>query len=221
MTDAVSITLDTRDFDRAIARLTDGELGRWGARTINRVSFDVLDAERSHIRSVFDFAGGTTERFLAGRGSIVFDGASPGKLESRIYPAPSGRRGKTQKPKREQTLLDHQRGARIVAGEGSRLAVLGRLAVPSGKRLRTTRGRIPKRSLPSSMLSDGGRGYIAQERYIFERSTVQGQPSDLRYVLLPSAELKPVLDYFGVARGVVAKQFTFKAREEFLRMRLR
>ena len=71
MADAIVLRLDDREVRRNLKHLSDVQAPRAMAEGINKTAFEVAAAEKAEVRSVFEFAGSTTERFLSGKGSIV------------------------------------------------------------------------------------------------------------------------------------------------------
>lgn len=215
MAGAVSIRFDTRAFERDIRRLADVDVKRVMAKALNRTAFEMREAEATEARTSFQFAGSQTREFIASPKTFVFDGATPEKLEVRLYPRPAV----------AQILAQQALGEQIVPGKGDTGPVFeGEFAIPyqREKRLRTGRGRLPKGMTPQALLAKRGkrgrsRGYRAG-KYIFER--VKGEAkSKLRFVLVTSADLKPLFDFYGVARRTAERVFAVKAREEFDKLR--
>ncbi len=186
------------------------------ATALNKTAFEILDAEKAHAKHVFTFAGPQTEQFIAGRGSFVFEGATPEKLEVAIQP-----RAKTG----GEILAEHAAGATVTTAGDERLEFAGQLVIPSQRegRIRTARGRVPKALLPAELLKARGkrgrtRGYRAG-RFIFER--VKGQrEGKLRHVLAPSVKLEPRFDFYRIARETAQRVFPQKARDAFAKIRL-
>lgn len=209
MPGAITIRFNEREFARQIRHFSDVEVKRAMAVALNKVAFEILEAEKQEVKRIFKFAGPTTENFLAGRGSFVFDGARPDKLVVTIRP----------REKSGAVLAEHAHGARLFASQKERLTFDGELAVPAGKfgRIRTSRGRVPKKLLPGTLLKrPGGRGYRAG-KFIFSRASAKAE-SGLRFVLVPEAKLKASYDFYRVARQTAERVFAQKVKDAFAKI---
>lgn len=215
----IAVSLDSSEVQRNIRRLTDREVGRAMASAINKTMFDMLDAEKLHVASRFNFAGPQTQRFLSGPGSFRFDRATPTTLLATLYP----------RKRTEAVLEEHQRGAMLMATEGDRLRLGELLAVPlKAAKLRGPTGRVAKRKLPSEVLSERGRGFLAghsiRERTGGKRRGAKrrsGRPSETEalYALVPSARVEPRFEFYRVARDVARMVWSKKARRAFEKIR--
>jgi len=229
---AVSIELDTREFEQNIRRLKDHEIGRVMSKALNRTAFEIIDAEKAEVQKTFDFAGGQTRQFLSGSGSFFFDKARPEKLDVTIQP-----RAKT-----ERILRQHQQGALLSGASGTVLRYRGKLAVPVTAR-RNTRGRVVREDLPftpkagasSIGFKRGSKAFVAGNA-ILQRQTRKSQQGKRRrkggprqrsraarvlFALVSTAKLKPSFEFYDVARKTALREFPQKAREEFGKMRFR
>jgi hypothetical protein len=229
----ISVRVDDRDLQRKIRTLTESQLGRSMSKAINRTAFEVIEEEKNEARRVFGKASRRGQQLLYGKGSFVFDPATPAKLNATVHPNPNVKR-------RLEILEEHERGGIIVATAGvKRLAADGRLAIPINEAAASRRGtgRVSDRYSLQSLFDEGGRGFIAGN-VILERI---GQSRAARnaagrlfgsrteaafhgfgktrtrvlYVLANQADLPDTFRWYEVAERSAAKWFPIKAREEF------
>lgn len=200
----IRLSIDDRDLRRSFRRLADREMPRVAAAALNKTAFDVLDAEKAHAKSVFEFAGSATERFLSGAGSFGFEKATPSKLVVSIGPA----------KKAEQILAPHQAGSTLTPASPKRLVIEGQLATPvteggriapAGARV-TARGRVRK----------GRRG----KRFIVGRAVLERTRAGVKliFALSPRFQLKPRFEFYRVAEQTARLVFSDKLRREIARL---
>lgn len=222
MTDAVTLEIDDRELRRNLRLLGDHVIGRTMAAALNRTAFEVLDAEKSEVKQTFQFASGRTRDFLAGKGAFQFKRATANRLEVDISP----------RRKTERILRAHQKGAIITGRAGTRLAYRGKLAVPVTAR-RGPRGRVVTEDLPfvarrgqsSLEFKRGSRAFVAgrailqREKLKRRRGRTRSKAARVLFALVAVAKLKPVYEFYNVARKTAEREFPRKAVEEFRKVR--
>jgi len=224
MPDAITLSLDSKVFRQNLKRLNDVEVGRAMASALNKTAFEVLDAEKAEASRVFRFAGASTERFLSGRGSFGFKGAKPDHLVVEISP----------KPKTEQILAPHQSGATLTGATKHHLTAHREFATPvradrGGAAKVGARGRVPKRLLPGTLLSEGGRGFRAGKAILVRKG---GSPRakgakkigrrgkvEVVFALSKTVKLDPVFEFYNVARRTAEREWPTKAKRAFEKIR--
>lgn len=233
---AIAVQVDSTSLRRALRRLSDTEGPRLLARALNRVAFDVLEAEQAEARRSFPDASSRGQGFLAGRGSFRFNAARPDRLEAQVFPNPAtGRR----RGRREEILEEHRRGA-VVLPNKRRLSIEGSVAVPLGRvrKARGQTGRVPaefqmRRILrPVRKTKRGGLRKSDQNRiraFVAERGgrgailfrPRPGSPLEALYALVPQARLEARFDFYRAARDQAVRSFPEKVRRELEKLRLR
>jgi hypothetical protein len=211
----ITLKLDSAEFRKNIRRLTDREVNLVMAKAINRTAFEVLDSEKEHAGSVFKLGGAGPRRYFAGKGAFVFDKARAVKLEATIKP---GRGGKDPE-RRERLLRQHRSGARVTAAQGGRLVVGRSLAVPLDAARRSVSGKVPKRLLPRTLMASGGKGFVAGRAVLMRLGRGRNKRLVAVFALTGAAQLKPVFEFYRVARDTARKEFGKKAKLEFERLR--
>ena len=162
------------------------------AEAINKVSFEVLDAEEEHVRGVFK--GPQTERFLA-RG-LRFEGARPSRLEATIL----------ARPGREPIFFEHAVGAEIAGGQETRLELGEELAIPVGQP-RGASGRVPARRTPGRLLQEG-------KAFVAGRAVLERRRGGVRvlYALAKRARLEARFRFIETVERTAREQFAAKVR---------
>ncbi len=192
-----------RALQRTLRRLRREE-PRIAADTLNRVAFELREAEAKEVERVFEFAGASTQRFLASPRSFVFDKATASNPQVRFMPS----------RKAGPILADHEGGDTISASQGAKRLVLGdRLAVPIFAK-RGARGKVIKGQSLGKVLAPGGRGFVRGDK-VWQRATKRfakksGRSLRLLYVLIPRAFLKPRFKFFEVAEKTAARELPRK-----------
>lgn len=219
----IQLDLNIRDVQRNLRRFNEVEVREALAEGINKVAFEVIEAEKSHTKGVFEFAGAPTREWMSGKGSFRFS------------PAASSRRLQTTVRPRKSThdrLVEHRLGSVIGPESDKRLRFKHEaLAVPiKARHLRGPRGKIKKQHLPSAILyGDKGRGFVAG-RAILERRG--GQPAGQKrraknatwaravvmYALVPSAKLAPRFEFYRTARDTAKRVWPAKAKDVFRKL---
>lgn len=202
MPEAITINLDTADFEKRIRTLSNTQVPRVLSQAMNKVAFDVSDAEADETARIFKL-GSRGKVLFARKGgrnrSFRIDFAKPESLEARIYPAPIAR------PYLEQ----HHEGEIIgPRGDVERLEFRGKLAVPIDVK-RGARGKVPKRMQPSEVIKPGRRGFVAGN-IIGMRIGKKRLPIRVLYALKSTAKLEERFEFYRVARDTVRRQFPVK-----------
>jgi hypothetical protein len=196
MPDSITLRLDDREVRRNLRKLTEKELPKALAKALNRTAFEVLDAEKKEVKSIFDFAGPSTERFLSGKGSFRFDKATPSKLDVAISP----------RKKTGEILEPHQRGAVLTPKSPRRFVIEGKLATPIEAK-RTARGRVRK---------SRAKRFVAG-RAVLER--VRGRVR-VAFALSATKKLRQRFDFYRTVQRTAEREFPRKVRSEVEKIRL-
>ena len=202
MAEGITLDLDTAQFRKRIRTLTDKEVPRVLSQALNKVAFEIRDAERDESGDTFDFSGPGTRKFFSGKGAFRIHFSKPDTISASIFPA----------PKIKPILEQHHEGKRIrPGGKVERLAVDGRLAVPIGVN-RGRRGRVRKNFAPNAILKEK-RGFI-RGNVLYTRSGKKRGERRIHaaYALLDSAQLDRVFDFYRVARDTARREFPRKFR---------
>jgi hypothetical protein len=194
-------------------------------KALNRTAFEVLEAERAASREAFPTASNRGRDFLSGKGSFRFQAATVSNPTVTIIPNPVGRAaGATSGgvPRREEILLEAARGGFVLPS--ARKLTLRRqslLAVPVGEArvARSKSGRLPKRLTPASLLSEGGRGFVAGTTLLERRGRRTSSRTVALFALLPRTQLDRRDFFYRVAEQTARRVFPTKAIEEFRRIR--
>jgi len=178
-----------------------------------RTAHEVREAEAIEVRGGLEFAGPTTERFLAG--SFRFDQAAGDRPLVQIRTLP-GARDILERQTFGETLEPSEEGV------GPRYQ--GAFAVPQRDEVaRTPSGRVPVAKLPSRLTErtkrGRSRGYRAGRAFFLR---VPGQKlGRFLYALTSRAVVKPELDFFGVAARTARREFPKKAARVLEKINLR
>lgn len=209
-------------------------------RALNRVAFDVRDAEVVMTAKSFDFWSSTTKTFMANPRSFPFELATKSKLEAKVFAGTasmSPRSGKLRDIFARQefgfTLRPSER-LRLVLGSSP-----AQYAVPTkdpSAHLRTARARVLKTQTPAALLGIKGGGFArfkprrrrkkgvgALGTHVFltpnDRAIVEVTPSGGRRLLygLYSKDVKvdEHLEFFDTAVRVVGKNIIPKLLAEW------
>lgn len=209
---SVSITVDLERFRRQM-RGAERDLEQILSKTLNRVIFDIRDAERVEIGQAFEFAGAQTRTFLSGPGAFFrHKRATPDSLETILRP----------RDKTKSIIEDHVAPTGITISGGKRLGTTQDLAAPVDAVERGARGKVKKSQTPSTLLKKQDKnsnfGKVFTKDYgnfwvIFIRTgrkgkkrrrgrrTIRAAPGtgtqDIKaaYVLFPRAHLPKRIDY--------------------------
>lgn len=211
----VRIHLDTKEVKDALQALRR-EGPKAIADAMNRVGFEILDAQEIEVRGAFVFSSPSTERFLA-RG-FLFDKATPDALTLTVR----------QRPKAPGYIAEHVFGD-LIKPDSERLSFAGKLAVPIHVK-RGARGRVAKGQLPGDILASG-KGF-ATPRAIFQRTggkRTRGTKQSgrlagtrLMYLLLERpVRLPKRLQFFEVFASTARKQLPLKAARVLEKLNLR
>ncbi len=205
MPESITLDLDTADFRRRIRTLTDREVPRVLASAMNKVAFEILDAEKSEVASIFEFAGPGTKKFF--QSSFRFNKARTDKLTAEIFP----------RDRIAPILEEHQAGDSISGQDSTRLTFRGMLAIPVGAK-RGLRGRVPKRLRPSVVTAPGGKGFV-QGRVIRQRKGKKRTPTRILFALVPKARLDARFNFYRVARDTALREFPKKFKRVLEKIR--
>ncbi len=205
----MSLELDTRSLEKTLRELDKRDLPRVLAGALNKTAFEMRDAEAAHVRRVFRFSGPSTRAFLADRG-FAFRGASPRRLEVRLFP----------RKKTGEILEDHQRGSTISALDGDHLAFGSKLAIPISVK-RGKRGRVPKRLHPAEVVKPGGRGFVNRRGTVILQRVGRTSSISVLYALVDRARLQPRLEFFKVAFRTARRELPKKVTREIQKLRAR
>lgn len=210
MADAIRLEISDHDL-RAGFRTWGDRFPRSVAKALNRTSFEVLDDLKAHSKQVFEFAGGPTEQFLAGKGAFRFKGAKPNRLVSEIEPNP-GRRSR-----RGEIFAKQERGG-VFGPESDGLKFGEFVAIPVAVK-RSGRGRVPARLLPARVVKRRKRGSRAKTkgfvagRAILERVT--SGYSRVLFALVPKVDVAPRFEFDENVRTTAVREWPRKMREEW------
>ena len=204
----VQAKVDDKPTRDAIRALAESRYPKAIPDALNKTAFEVLDAWKAHVASIFDFAGNTTKRWLSGRGSFRFKKATRAKQSVEMRPSRSA----------GAILDDHIDGGFLDKGD-ERLTFDGMLAVPINVR-RGTRGRVGKKRTPSAITGKGGRGFRKGD-VILERPTKRSKKVRAAYALVDQATAPPVFRFYETAEEAIRKVFITKARQVLSKIPLR
>jgi len=205
---SVRLSIDSREVRNALKAL-QREAPKAFADTLNKVAFEVLDAEEREVRGAFKFASPSTERFLA-RG-FAFDKATPTNLRVVIRTKPGAR-----------NILGRQAlGATVGAGEADVGPRLGeQVAVPVNVK-RGARGKIAATKLPGRVIRRNAKGrsraFVAGKA-VLER--LKGGGVRVLYALAPRVRIAPSFDFFRTAADTARREFPRKADRVLEKLRL-
>jgi hypothetical protein len=200
----VHVRLDTSDFQRKLHAHLDRDLPRIVAEALNRTAFDAREDLATVAGMSFDFAGPSTERFLANKSAFVFTAAKPNNLEVEIRP----------RPRSDEILAPHALGETLTPESPRRFVIAGQIATPINAQV-TARGRVRRsRTKGGTFLSRRGRAVL--ERYGRGAREVR-----VRFALTPTVPLRRRFDFYGTVKQTAERVFHEKARRAFEKLRSR
>lgn len=191
----ITLELDDAELRKKLRRL-GARAPRALAEAINKVAFEVLDAEEAHVRSVF--RGSQPRGFARG---FRFDAAREATLEATIVP---------RSERLERIFFEHAVGAEIEATPGpggGRLELGEQLAIPVGVR-RGASGRVPRRQAPGALLAEG-KAFVAGQA-VLERRKRGGLR--VLYALARRARLEARFRFIEVVERTARQEFGAKVR---------
>lgn len=201
----------SRDVARALDRLRKAQMPEATAEALNKVGFEILDAEEREVKRAFGFAGPSTKKFLS-RG-FRFDPARASQRVPNIRVRPKqGRSGDDRQRILSQHVfggtVDPEEQLRVETRQGTKIAIPknvgGRL--PSVKRGRA--GKV--RTTPAKAL-EKRRTFITQSgSAILRRRGKRRSLTTVLFVLVDRAKVEPKIDFFGVIRKTARREFPRK-----------
>jgi len=189
-----TIVLGTAQVLQRLAALGPRAKGA-AAESLNKVAFDVLDAEEQHLRGAFKLQSGT-ERFL-GR-SFQFDKATAANLVATVK-----QRGGAGKERRARILGQQQEGGIFGPPDPGRFPFGDQLVVPTTNVRRTTRGLIPRNLLPAQLIARG-------RAFVRGNVVLESRTGRVLYALVQRVRIPKRIDVYRVARETAERVFESK-----------
>lgn len=192
----MSLSVDDRQVQRNLKRVAN-DSPRVMAEALNKTAFEILEAEKTHVGSIFNFEGREgTRRFLSGPGSFFFRKATAARMAVTIMP----------KRKTGEILSEHI--DRDPLNPQQHLRFDGMLAIPIQVR-RGKRGKVGKRRTPAAIVGPGGRGF-RNRNVILERTSKRSRKLRIAYALVSRATNPPVFKFFDTAVRTARSVFAAK-----------
>lgn len=217
MANMVDVGVDSLKVRAALRAVATRRYPNVIARALNKVAFEVRDAEFAHLAAQLHFAGSSTRRFLVTGSAVVFERATPTRPEVSIHPGG----GADFRRKRTALIRSQQDAPRYTARDVEKLELerRGLLAVPKRSSLRGTSGRVSKRMKPSALVAPGGGGFVNRAGTAILRRVggKRARRVEVVYRLARNAANRQRVDFYATAQKAAQRTFLPKLLRELSR----